>query len=243
MRGRGRWGAIGVAAVRTRDFISGCRKSPKAPLIRGCRRTFSPSQRGEGTSMRVHQSAALHSCDSASLPSPRASGAKVVRMRAVVGGVRSTLQLCARATSSAVAGKARKRPSSAAAAAPSPRRHGEKGLHAHSPECSVACLRRHQLPFAPRQRGEGGAAAPDEGPWAVGRDRRCSSAQAPHFSAVARKARKRPSSAAAAAPSPRRNGEKGQACAITSVQRCMLATAPASLRPAGAGRRWRGSAG
>ncbi len=38
--------------------------------------TFSPSQRGEGTSMRFHQGAALHSCDSASLPSPRRNGEK-----------------------------------------------------------------------------------------------------------------------------------------------------------------------
>ncbi len=77
MRGRGSWGAIDVAAVRKRGFIGGHRRrSTKAPLIRGCRRTFSPSPRGEGTSMCFHQCAALHACDSASLPFAPRSGEK-----------------------------------------------------------------------------------------------------------------------------------------------------------------------
>ena len=77
MRGRGRWGAIDVAAVRESHFIGGCRRrSWKAPLIRGCRRTFSPSQRGEGTGMRFHQNAALHACDDASRPFAPRSGEK-----------------------------------------------------------------------------------------------------------------------------------------------------------------------
>ena len=57
-------------------------------------------------------------------------------------------------------------------------------------------------------------------------------ASADSSAAAEEEARKRPSSAAAAAPSPRRHGEKGQACAFTRVQPCVLATAPAFLRPA-----------
>ena len=76
MRGRGRWDAIDAAVVRESHFIGGCIRSLKAPLIRRCRGTFSPSPRGEGTSMRSHQCATLHSCDSASLPSPRRHGEK-----------------------------------------------------------------------------------------------------------------------------------------------------------------------
>ena len=137
MRGRGRSDAIDIAEVRTRRFIGGCRRrSWKAPLIRGCRRTFSPSPRGEGTSMRLHQSAAVHSCDSTSRPFAPRSGEKVVRQHRMRGRERwgaFAMQPCASPTSSAVARKARKRPSSAAAAAPriesgagsSPRRHGE----------------------------------------------------------------------------------------------------------------------
>ena len=150
MRGRGRWGAIDVAAARTRYFIGGCRRSPKAPLIRPAGHLL-PVATGRRDSKRFLQNAASRSCNDP------------------------------------VAGEARKRPSSAAAAAPSPRRHGEKGLHALPPECICAFLRRHQPPFTPRQRGEepapdsirGGAAAPDEGPWEVGRNRRCTRAQAP----------------------------------------------------------------
>ena len=150
MRGRGRWGAIAAAAVRKRRFIRCSRRSPKAPLIRPAGHLL-PVATGRRDSKRFLQNAASRSCNDP------------------------------------VAGEARKRPSSAAAAAPSPRRHGEKGLHALPPECICAFLRRHQPPFTPRQRGEepapdsirGGAAAPDEGPWEVGRNRRCTRAQAP----------------------------------------------------------------
>ena len=61
-------GRVRHAAVHEPDFIGGCTKSTKAPLIRGCRRTFSPSERGEGTGMRFFQIATSHSCENVSCP-------------------------------------------------------------------------------------------------------------------------------------------------------------------------------
>ena len=89
-------------------------------------------------------------------------------------------------------------------------------------------------PFAPRQRGEGGAAAPDEGPWEVGCDRRCSGAHALlHW-----RLQKKPESAPhppCRAPSPRRHGEKGQQA---FTLKCSLhACDDASRPPRAAGRR------
>ena len=139
MRGRGRWGAFAAAAVRECCFIGCCGRSTKAPLIRGCRRTFSPSPRGEGTADVF------------------------ARMR------RCNLEKTH--------------------AGPFAPRSGEKGLHAHSPECSRAFLRQRQPPFSPSQRGEG-------------------TGMLFHQSAA-----------------------------------CILATTPASLRPAPAGRRCGGSRG
>ena len=55
---------------------------------------------------------------------------------------------------------------------------GRRDRHAFSRMCSLHSCDRASLPFAPRQRGEGGAAAPDEGPWEVGSNRRCSIARA-----------------------------------------------------------------
>ena len=157
------------------------RKQQKAPLIRGCRRTFSPSPRGEGTGMRLHQHAACNlatppaslcpapagrrdqharspACGIAFLrqrqPSfaPR-SGEKVVRQHRMRGrgrrGAIAVAALCERRFIS-LAGEDRKRPSSAAAAAPSPRRHGEKGQACAFTSMQLAILRHHQLPFAPR---------------------------------------------------------------------------------------------
>ena len=124
------------------------------------------------------------------------------------------------------------------------------------------------LPFAPRQRGEGDAAAPDEGPLFtiaprqrtthtsnLGKTHACpfaprsgekvvrqhrmrgrgrwgaivvAAVRERHFVGVAVEARKRPSSAAAAAPSPRRHGEKGQAGGFTRVQLAFLRQHPPS---------------
>ena len=75
MRGRGRWGACAVSVVRKRRFIGCCRRrSTKAPLIRGCRRTFSPSPRGEGTGMRFLGCAVCMLAKAPAFPSPRAAG-------------------------------------------------------------------------------------------------------------------------------------------------------------------------
>ncbi len=142
MRGRGRWGAIVAAAVRTRRFVS---------------------LAGEARTRR----------------------------------------------SSPAASEAEKRPSSAAAAAPSPRRHGEKGQACAFSDVQLAILRRRPPSFAPRQRGEGGAAAPDEGPWEVGCDRHAA-VRARRFIGGCRRSRKAPLIRPAAAPSPRRDGEKGK---------------------------------
>ena len=116
MRGRGRWGAFAVAAVRTRRFIGCCseeaRKRPSSALpgtfspsprgegtasvfsevqiaiLRWHQPSLRPAQRGEGTGMRFLQSSALHACDSASRPFAPRSGEKVVRQHRMRGGGR-----------------------------------------------------------------------------------------------------------------------------------------------------------
>ena len=146
--------------------------------------------------------------------------------------MQSTLQERARATSSAAAEEeARKRPSSAAAAAPSPRRNGEKGpacVFTRMQPCILASAPAFPSPRASgekvvrqhRMRGRGRWGAIDV---AAVRERR--------FISLAGEAEKRPSSAAAAAPSPRCHGEKGPACVFTRMQPCIPATAPAFPSP------------
>ena len=189
----------------------------------------------------------LHLCDDASRPFAPRSGEKVVRQHRMRGRGRwgaFAMQPCTSADSSAAAVMKHE-------SAPHPRlpphllpvATGRRDRHAFSPECSLDSCDDASRPFAPRSgekvvrqhrmRGRGRWGAFDV---AVVRESNS-------IGVAEEQARKRPSSAAAAAPSPRRNGEKGPACAFIKVQQHILATAPAFLRPAPAGRRWCGSTG
>ncbi len=116
--------------------------------------------------MRFRQSAAVRSCDSASLPFAPRSGEKVVRQHRMRGRGRwGAIDVAVAHTHHFIRliGEAEMRPSSAAAAAASPRRHGEKGQACAFSNVQLAFLRRRLPSLRPAQRGEGGAAAPDEG--------------------------------------------------------------------------------
>ena len=122
--------------------------------------------------------------------------------------MRSTLQQRTGAVSSALPVKPESAPHPRLPPHLLPVATGRRDRHAHSPECSRAFLQQRQPPFAPRSgekvvrqhrmRGRGRWVAIDVAAVSM----RC-------FISLAGKARKRPSSAAAAAPSPRRHGEKG----------------------------------
>ena len=191
-------GCVRHAAVREPDFIGGCTKSTKAPLIRGCRRTFSPSQRGEGIAgafTRVRP-CILATPPAFLRPAQRGEGGAAAPDEGPwkVGCDRR----CSRARESlhrrlqkkhesaphprlpphllpVATGRRDQHALSAACnlqscdstSLPSPRAAGRRDQHVLSPECSLACLRQRQLSLRPAQRGEGGAAAPDEGPWEV----------------------------------------------------------------------------
>ena len=127
---------------------------------------------------------------------------------------------------------------------PSPRFTGRRESnrfrqHAALHSCDDACL-----PFAPRQRGEGGAAAPDEGPWEVGCDRRCSRARESLHRRLQKKKHE-------SAPHPRlpphllpvATGRRDQHALSPGCKPWTSEAAPAFLRPAPAGRRWCGSTG
>ena len=162
-------------------------------ILRQRQPSFSPSPRGEGTSMRVLQNAALHACDDASRPFAPRSGEKVVRQHRMRGcGRWGSIVVAAVRTRNFIgpAGKAEKRPSSAAAAPPSPRRHGEKGQACDYSEVQLSFLRQRQPSFSPSPRGEG-------------------TSMRFHQRATLHACDD------ASLPSPRASGEKGQACAIS----------------------------
>ena len=148
-------------------------------------------------------------------------------------------------------------------AVPSPRRHGEKGQACVITRVQPCILATAPASLRPAQRGEGGAAAPDEGPWEVGCVRHCSSAHAelhrlpvkqrsaphprppPHLLPVATGRRDRhalsPECSLACLrrrqPSlrPAQRGE-GTSMRFLGCAACNLATAPAFPSPRAAGR-------
>ncbi len=153
------------------------------------------------------------------------------------GGARSPLQQCASADSSAAAVMKHESAPHPPCRAPSPRRNGEKGLHAHSPACSRAFLRQRQLSLRPAQRGEGGAAAPDEGPWEVGCDRRFSRARALLHRLLHEKQKSAPHPRLPPHLLPVATGRRDQHALSPACSRAFLRRRQPSLRPAPAGRR------
>ena len=163
------------------------RARPEAPLIRCCRTTFSPSPRGEGTSMRIHQSAAVRSCDSASFPFAPRSGEKVVRQPRMRGRGRWGAIDVAAVRTRRFIGCCRRRSTKAplirgcrTTFSPSPRGEGIASVFS---ELQLAFLRQRQLSLRPAPRGEGTASVFSE-------VQPCIPATAPAF------------------PSPRASGEK-----------------------------------
>ena len=179
MRGRGRWGAIVVAAVREHRFIGLAgeartrRSSPAASEAEkrpSSAAAAAPSPRRHGEKGPARAFTRMQPCIPATapaFPSPRASGEKVVRqhrMRGVGGGVRSTLQPCARAASSALPVKhglaVHQRLPVKQKSAPHPRlpphllpvATGRRDPHAFSPECSLRSCDSASLP-SPRAAG------------------------------------------------------------------------------------------
>ena len=150
------WGAIAAAAVRKRCFIGCCRRrSPKAPLIRGCAAP-SPVAREKGPACVFTRMQPCILASQPAFPSPRASGEKVVPAPDEGPWEVGCDRRCrgARAAIHQPAGEAEKRPHPRLPPHLPPRCHGRRDQHAFSPECSLAFPRRRQPSLRPRQRGK-----------------------------------------------------------------------------------------
>ena len=149
MRGRELGCAIAAAVVRKRRFIGCCGRSTKR-LIRPA--AHLPAGAGRRESNRFRQRAAVHSATAPAFlrPAQRGEGGAAAADEGPWEvGVRSPLQSCANAVSSAVAEEARKRPHPLPAGHLS-RWRGAKGKQSLSPACSGSFLRQSQPSFAPR---------------------------------------------------------------------------------------------